>query len=597
MKVSDYVAECLVKHGIKTVFGVVGGGAMHLDDSFAHCNGLSFYYNHHEQASAMAAESYARVNNEMAAVSVTTGPGGTNAITGVLCAWQDSIPMLVVSGQVRSQTTVESSGLELRQFGEQEHYIVKTVKDITKYAVTVYNKKTIRYHLEKAIYEATHGRRGPCWVDIPLDIQGDQINPDDLEGYIPEEKDTKQIEKTFKELLCVISKAKRPLVIAGSAIRTANVYREFRYFIEKYKIPTVVGTAIADLFPVDYEHYYGNFGIIGGRCGNFIVQNADCIIVLGCRMAFKHIGFNYEQFSPNSIKIVIDVDENELKKKTLRIDYPVCADLKEFFDFYNNLDDTSFNLCPDEYWKLYCDELKTKFPIYKAVYEKSKSVNPYHFAEIIKKYSDENMLTVVGNSCACDCVRQCGISKEGQRLWGNTDCGTMGYDLPAAIGAAVACGHSVNCVTGDGSIQMNIQELLTIVHNKLPIKIFIHSNGGYFAIVQTHTNFFGRLSGCTSETGISMPDFEKIAWAYGIPYYRCRNHMELEEIMPKIMSEPAYCICEVESDTDQPIEPKSKSKILENGDMISPPIDDLYPFLEKEIYQKYSDFSAYKGRK
>lgn len=591
MKLSNYVADLLVRNGIKTIFSVVGGGAMHLNDSFANKSGLKVYYNHHEQASAMAAEGYARVNNELAAVCVTTGPGGTNAITGVLCAWQDNIPMLVISGQVRTQTTVESTGLMLRQFGEQEHYITDTVKSITKYAVTVYNKKDIRYHLEKAIYEATHGRRGPCWVDIPLDIQGSQIEPDSLIGFEETTNQNTFLEK-FEKVVSILSNSKSPVLIAGSAIRTAGVYKEFRKFVEKYKIPTLAATAIADLFPVDYEHYYGNFGIIGGRCGNFMVQNADCLLVLGCRMAFKHVGFNFEQFSPNSIKIVVDVDENELKKKTLKIDLPICTDLKEFFLYFNET--SRFEPFDNPKWKNYCRKMKSIFPIYQAKFDISDRINPYFFAETLLRYSDSKMLTVVGNSCACDVVRQCGIKCEGQRVWGNTNCGTMGYDLPAAIGAAVASDHSINCVTGDGSIQMNIQELETIVYNNLPIKIFVHSNGGYFAIVQTHSNFFGRLSGCTNDSGIGMPNFEKLSMAYGIPYYHCGDHSELIEVLPKVLAEPSYCLCEIDDDMNQAIEPKCKSKVLESGDIISPPIDDLYPFLDTDIYEKYSRFSRYE---
>lgn len=591
MKLSDYVAQLLAENNIKQVFSVVGGGAMHLNDSLAHNDKLKVLYNHHEQASTMAAESYARLNNELAVACVTTGPGGTNTITGVVCAWQDNIPLLMISGQVRVETMVESTGLDLRQFGEQEHYIVKTVKDITKYAVTVKNKNEIKYHIEKAIYLAMHGRKGPCWVDIPLDVQGAQIEPETLVGFIPENKesdDIEQFEKAFESL----KKAKRPLIIAGTAVRTSGAYDKFRRFIEKYKIPTVVATAVADIFPTSYEYYFGNFGIIGGRCGNFLVQNADCILVLGCRMVFKHIGFNYKLFSPRSEKIVVDVDENELNKGLMKIDLPVHADLNDFFDYLNNKD---FYSSVDNVWLEYCKELKEKFPIYSDGNLNENAVNPYYFAKKLLQYSDKDMLTVVGNSCACDCVRQMGVNQEGQRLWGNINCGTMGYDLPGAIGAAVAKGGSVNCVTGDGSIMMNLQELQTIVYNNLPVKIFIHANNGYFAIVQTHTNFFKRLSGCTCDTGISMPDFSKIAYAFGFPYYRCENNAQLDDVLPKVMNEPGYCICEIVSDTSQPIVPKCKSKIMPDGNIVSPAIDDLFPFLDEDTYKKYSDFQTYKS--
>ncbi len=592
MKVADYIAGLLAENGIKTVFSVVGGGAMHLNDAFGNHPKLECVYNHHEQASAMAAESYARVSNELAVACVTTGPGGTNAVTGVLCAWQDNIPLLVISGQVRYETTVESTGLKLRQFGEQEHYIVDTVKSITKYAVTVKTADSIRYHLEKAIHEATHGRRGPCWVDIPLNIQGAQIEPDKLTGYqeppAPEKPDISVLKSVF-------ASAKRPVILAGSAVRTAGAYGRFREMVGRLGIPVIAATAIADLFPADDGNYFGNFGVIGGRAGNFIVQNADCLISLGCRLSFKQIGFNYSMFSPDSVKVVVDIDSEELKKPTVRIDYPVNADLNDFIDAV--LREKAFFPNADPKWLEYCRSLKARFPIFKAEHRKSESVNPYFFAEELKKLLPQDSITVVGNSCACDVVRQCGIRLEGQRLWGNTNCGTMGYDLPAAIGAAVGARRPVICVTGDGGIQMNLQELQTMVHNNLPVKIFIHSNGGYFAIVQTHTNFFGRLTGCTKDSGISFPDFEKLAFAYGIPYWKCQTHEELTQKLPGILQEPGFGICEVISDTTQPIEPKVKSKVLPDGRIVSPAIDDLYPFLDADEYKEFSDFQNYRKEK
>lgn len=591
-RVADYIAQTLADNGIKDIFSVVGGGAMHLNDAFGNHEALHCVYNHHEQACAMAAESYARVDGNLAVACVTTGPGGTNAITGVLCAWQDNIPMLIISGQVRYDTTVESTGLALRQFGEQEHYIVDTVKSITKYAVTVKSANDMRYELEKCIYLAQNGRRGPCWLDVPLDVQGAFIDVDYLKGFTPPSKP--EFDFNIEHFLERINHAKRPIIIAGSAIRTANVYKTFLNFIKKAKAPVLAANGCNDILPLTNEQYYGNFGVIGGRAGNFMIQNADCILVLGCRMAFKHIGFNYETFSPASYKIVVDVDSQELKKTTLNIDQPICMDLEDFFKLML-AENASFSGMSNG-WKMYCNELRSNFPIYQEKYAISDYVNPYYFAKTLKKNMKRDGIIVVGNSCACDCVRQCGVDFDGQRLWGNTNCGTMGYDLPGAIGAAVGSKKDIYCVTGDGSIQMNLQELQTIVHNNLPIKIFIHNNGGYFAIVQTHTNFFGRLSGCTQKTGLSFPDFEKIAYAYGIPYYKAENHKMLDEIIPEVIHHEGYVICEIISDISQPIEPKMKSKVLDNGQIISPKLEDLYPFLDESVNQKYavyneSDFS------
>ncbi len=592
VRVADYIAELLVKNNINQVFAVVGGGAMHLDDALGNYDGINCIFNHHEQACAMAAESYARLNGQMAVACVTSGPGGTNAITGVLCAWNDSIPMLVLSGQVRTDTTIQSTGMKLRQFGEQEYDIINSVSNMTKYAEMILDGSKVRYCVEKAIYLAMHGRRGPCWLDIPLDIQGMIIETEDQISYIPEESVEKDNDESIEEAVKRLVTASRPVIVAGSGIRTAEAYDVFLNFVDKTHIPVVAATGVSDLFTVDSNNYYGNFGVIGGRAGNFIVQNADCILVLGARLSLKQIGFNYQKFSPDSYKIMVDIDSLELKKKTISIDLPICMDLKEFLNDRRIFDLKFKNM--DNQWLAYCMELKKEFPIYQKHHEQSDKVNPYYFAKKLRDNMESDAIVVVGNSCACDMMRQIGISKREQRMWGNTNCGTMGYDIPAALGAASSApGRKVYCVTGDGSIMMNIQELQTIVHNNLPVKIFIHNNEGYEAIINTHTNFFGRLTGCTKESGISFPDFAILAQAFGMPYYLCRNHSELDEILPLFLAEEKYGICELWSDVNQMIEPKTKSKALENGKMYSPPIDDLYPFLDEEVYKKYSSYAAY----
>lgn len=591
MRAADYIAQILADNGVSHVFAVVGGGAMHLDDALGNHERLHCIFNHHEQACTMAAESYARVENRMAAACVTSGPGGTNAITGVLCAWNDSIPLLVLSGQVRTDTTVWSTGLKLRQFGEQEYDIVSSVRGMTKYAEMITDGTRIRYCLEKAIWTATHGRKGPCWLDIPLDIQSMEIDTETQKPFVPvreeEEAEKERIEAAVKKL----SEAKRPVLIAGSAVRGAGAYESFRKFVERIHIPTVAATAVSDLFPVSAEDYYGNFGVIGGRAGNFMVQNADCILVLGARLSLKQIGFQYEKFSPDSYKIMVEVDKPELQKKTISIDLPICMDIRAFLES-EKLSELSLRGMEDG-WKHYCRELKEKFPIYQKRFDASEKVNPYYFAKKLQECLAADAVTVVGNSCASDMTRQLGITKEGQRMWGNTNCGTMGYDVPAALGAAVAAGRTVYCMTGDGSIMMNIQELQTIAHNRLPVKIFIHNNEGYEAIVNTHTNFFGRLTGCTAESGISFPDFELLAKAFGMPYCRCRNHEEVDRVLPGFVTQDGYGICEICSDEKQIIEPKTKSRLLENGKMYSPPIDDLFPFLEEEEYRHYAVYSDY----
>lgn len=591
LRVADYVAQLLVENNIKQVFAVVGGGAMHLDDALGNHEGIHCIFNHHEQACAMAAESYARVNNQMAVACVTSGPGGTNAITGVLCAWNDSIPLMVISGQVRTDTTIQSTGLKLRQFGEQEYDIVNSVSNMTKYAEMIIDASKVRYCIEKAIYLATHGRRGPVWIDIPLDIQGMIIETDNQLPYSPEKADISEELRKLEQVVVELEKAKRPVILAGSGIRNSGTYEVFREFIAKTHIPVVAATGISDLFPVMAQDYYGNFGVIGGRAGNFIVQNADCLLILGARLSLKQIGFNYEKFSPDSFKIMVDVDKLELQKKTISIDIPICMDLKDFFENIKTKEVSTGFI--DDKWIEYCSELKMKFPIYQNGFNNSDKVNPYYFAKKLQEYAESDAIIVVGNSCACDMTRQIGISQEGQRMWGNTNCGTMGYDVPAALGASVASGKSVYCMTGDGSIMMNIQELQTIVHNQLPVKIFIHNNEGYEAIVNTHTNFFGRLTGCTKESGISFPNFELLAKAFGMPYYICRNHEDVDRVLPEFVKMKGFGICEIWSDEKQLIEPKTKSKSLGNGKMYSPPLDDLFPFLEEKEYSRYADYANY----
>lgn len=589
IRVADYIAKFLVEHNCNQVFSVVGGGAMYLNDAFGNAEGLKCLYTHHEQAAALAAEGYARMKGTSACVCVTTGPGGTNALTGVLCAYQDNIPMLVVSGQVRYATTVASTGLNLRQFGEQEYNIVPTVKPMTKYAVMVERPEDIRYHLEKAYKLANSGRRGPCWIDVPLDVQGAIIDTETLHGY--EETEEKRAIPNMDAVLRMLSTAKQPVIVVGSGLRTSGALEEFKNLAKMWNVPVLSATSIVDYYTLEDENYFGMFGVFGSRAGNFIVQNADVILSLGCRLAFKHIGFNYENFSPNSKKIVVDVDVNELQKNTMNIDLPICADLKDFLG-EERLHNSIFTAM-DERWPEYCNYLKKKFPVYEEKFETSEKVNPYTLANEMKQGAKEDQIIVVGNSVACVSVLQSGIGKEGQRLFGNANCGTMGYDIPAAVGAAVAAEDEVFCITGDGSMQMNIQELQTIVHNNLPVKLIIFNNGGYQAIVQTQTNFFGRLSGCNKESGVSMPDIKKIAEAYGFPYIRIEKNAGVKEGIQKLRDMNGFAICELIQDDSQGIEPRTKSMEKEDGTIFSPPIDHLFPFLTEEEYEK-CQFEAFK---
>lgn len=588
VRVVDYIANKLTDNGITTVFSVVGGGAMYLNDAFGHHPKLKCIYNHHEQGSALAAEGYARINGKIAAVCVTSGPGGTNALTGVLCAWNDSIPMLIVSGQTRYSTTVESTGLQLRQFGEQEYHIIESVRPMTKYAVMVKDPLEIRYHLEKALHDATTGRMGPCWLDIPLDVQGAYVETEELAGYTPPERvrfDSIQCSQIVEK----IRDAKSPVLIIGSSVGKAGCLQQADDLATKLNIPVLCPTSIADSFPISHSLYYGNFGVFGGRAGNFIVQNSDLLVCIGVRMTFKQIGFNFTAFAPNAKKIVIDVDKEELKKELTRIDIPFHADLVEVIPALNSY--LAEPLLSKREWIDYCNMLRLRFAPLSEQYASSEAVNPYYFALKLRDRLPDGSITVVGNSCACVSVLQTGVARKGQRLFGNVNCGTMGYDIPAALGAAAASGGPVVCVTGDGSFQMNIQELQTIVHNHLPVRLFVFNNNGYQAIVQSQKNFFaGQLSGCTPESGISFPSLKKITEAYDIPYRLMMRNDEVDAGIDWLLSLESYGLCEVIQDSNQVIEPKVMSKRSPEGTLVSPPINDLAPFLPQEEYEKYARF-------
>lgn len=584
MRVADIVANSIYEHGTKDVFCLVGGGSMFLNDALGHNPNLKVTFMEHEQACSMAAEGYVRASGRMAAVCVTTGPGGTNAITGVLGAFQDNYPMLVVSGQVRYPTCIDSTGLPLRFLGEQEHNIVDTVKPLTKYAVMIKKPEDALYEVEKAIYIANEGRRGPTWVDIPMDIQNAQVEPENLRHFVPEANKSNWDKEAF---IREIRESKCPVILTGSAIRSTGYTDKFRKLAEKMGIPVLAATYNGDLFPNDHPDYYGGFGIIGGRAGNLMMQNADLIIGMGCRMAYRQIGFNYEQFSPDSRRMVIDADPAELKKSTLRIDVPFCVDLREVIDdlLGGNLD---LDLAGKKQWLAYCNALRDRFSMYQDKFENvvPGQVNPYYFAQHMKNHLKDDSVIVLGNSTIAAHFLQLGIEKPDQRIINNMNCGSMGYDLPAAAGAAVAIKDDVILATGDGSIMLNLQELMTIKHYNLPVKIFISSNGGYRGVVRSQTNMFGHFTGCTPDTGVGMPDFSKIANAFDIPFFKIKEQSEVDETIDKVMSVKGPVICEWPQDPDQLIEPRVMNRRSETGTIVSTPIDDLSPFLDRDEYEQ-----------
>ncbi|MBR1811376.1 MAG: thiamine pyrophosphate-binding protein [Clostridia bacterium] len=588
IKVANYISSFLVAHGIDTAFTVTGGGAMHLNDALGHQEGLRCVYNHHEQACAIAAEAYARLDNKIAAVCVTTGPGGTNAITGVVGGWLDSIPMLVISGQVRYDTTARSTGLGIRAMGDQEFDICKAVSSMTKYCEMVIDKNKIRYCLEKALHLATTGRPGPCWLDIPLNVQGAYVDTDDLYPYDGADNETlppKPAQALYFDILEKIRHARRPVLNAGAGIRLSGAYAQFRALAKKLNIPVVTGWDSIDLLEDDHPLYTGRAGIMGDRAGNFAVQNSDLLLSIGSRLSIRQVGYSWDTWARAAYKIVVDVDAEELKKPTIHPDLPVWADAADFIPgLLACIEEES--VLHDEDWLRQCRDWKKNYPVVlPRHFEEDYAANVYAF---IKKLSDalpENRVTVVGNGSACVVGSHAYVMKKGSRFIINSAIASMGYDLPAAIGACYAVGgEEVILVTGDGSIQMNLQELQTIITNRLPIKIFMINNAGYHSIRQTQSNLFNaQYVGIGPESGdLSFPDMSKLAPAYGYPYFKASKNSELEQAIGDTLRTDAYAFCEIVVTTEQKFEPKSATKRLPDGTLVSPPLEDLAPFLPED---------------
>ena len=595
MRVADYMAQFIVGYGITDLFSVVGGGAMHLNDAFGHHGGLHVTYNHHEQACAMAAESYARLTGRIAAVCVTTGPGGTNAITGVLGGWLDSIPMLVISGQVKFTTTVASCPeLGLRQLGDQEWHIVDTVRDMTKYAVMVTDPLRVSYHLEKALYAATHGRPGPCWVDVPLNVQAAEIDLDDLVhfdasregvGSLPAREYPEPVSAAIvSDLFARVHAAKAPVILAGGGIRTAHAYDEFRSFIAKLQIPVCTAWNAHDLMADDDELYAGRPGTVGTRGGNFVIQNADLVISLACRMNVRQVSYNWENFARGAYLVAVDIDEAELAKPTLSIDLPIHADIRDFLGVANRHPEC-FDRSEHQSWHEFCQNLNRRYPADLPAYKERRTpVNPYYFLDVLSRRLPADQVTVTSNGAACVCSFQTMRIKQGQRLFTNSGVASMGYGLPAAVGAAVARGGgSVLCIEGDGSIMMNLQELETISYNGLNVKVVILNNDGYHSIRQTQTNTFNaNFCGVDKDSGVGSPNWGRVAAAFDLPFVRIDSTDGLTAAIDALLATDGPVVCEAVVGHEQNFEPKLSSRRLDDGTIISPSLEDMSPFLSRE---------------
>ena len=586
IKVSDFIAKFIAEHEdtAKTVFMVSGGGNMHLIDSLGKNENLEYVCNHHEQACAIAAEGYARVSNKIGIAYVTTGPGGTNAITGVYGAWVDSIPTMIISGQVKFQTTIASQPeLNLRQLGDQEVNIVDIVRPITKYAVMITDKNSIKFHLQKAVYEAKHGRPGPVWLDVPLDIQGAMVDEADLvEFKIPEEP---KFDTKIPQVLDALKAAKRPVIIAGNGVTLAGANEEFLKLIKILEIPVIGTFARYDIVRNDHELFFGRYGTIGNRAANFVVQNSDLIIAVGARLNIRAVSYNWEFFGREAKKILVDIDQNELNKKTIAADIKIKSDAKVFIsDLRSALkDELDFGA-----WLEICKNYRKNYPTIEPFRQNVKEwVDSYNFFNVLSNHK-RDLVYVFGNGTACVSSYQSLRLYENQKVVVNSGCASMGYDLPAAIGACFANGKKDTiCVTGEGSLQMNIQEFQTIIHNKLPIKIFVLNNAGYISIRNTQNNFFkGHKVGSDKDSGVSFPNIVKLAEVYGFEACRIENQLNLKGELEEILSKPGAIVCEIMLSPTEKMEPKLSSKIKPDGKMVSKPLEDMFPFLPREEFYK-----------
>ncbi len=588
-KVSEFIADYLAGKGVTHVFTVTGGGAMHLNDALGHHERLTCIYNHHEQASAIAAEGYTRMSGRLAAVCVTSGPGGTNAITGVLGGWLDSIPMFVVSGQVKRETTIHATKVPLRQLGDQEYDIVSSVRPMTKYAAIVLDPADIAYHLEKAYHLAVNGRPGPVWLDVPLDVQAAIVDTDGLRHYDPESDDGDKTVRYDTSLTNAIVKklktAKRPVLLLGTGVRLADCRDDVLRFAETARIPIVTAWNAHDLIWDDHELYCGRPGTVGTRGGNFIVQNCDLLLVLGCRMNIRMISYNYKDFARGAYKIVVDIDENELKKPTVNIDMPIWADLRDVVGDLLKADLAAVCSESHEKWIAWCRAVNARFPAVLPEYRgEGTPLNPYAFVSDFFQGLDDDDQVVCGNGSACVIGFQAAVIKHNTRLFTNSGCAAMGYGFPAAIGACVARGgRRVICIDGDGSFQMNLQELQTVVYNRLNLKILYLNNNGYHSIRQTQQNLFkGRpLVGVCDGNGLSFPQAERLAYAYGIPFIRVACESDVQKLLQK-MKDDGPLFAEIVVDERQFFAPKAASKRLPDGTMVSAPLEDMAPFLPRE---------------
>ena len=580
MRLADYVIKFLESKKINTVFTVSGGGSIFLCDALYKAKKIKYIPCHHEQAVSFATESYSRIKNKPGAAIVTTGPGGTNCSTGVACCWIDSVPALFISGQVFSNQTIGNSGV--RQIGVQEFDIINMIKSSTKYCVMIKKPEEIKYHLEKAYYLSTHGRPGPVWIDIPANVQNANINEKKLKGFKPKKikKNNILLDKKIKKIAQMLAKSSRPVLHIGHGVKIAKGEKYLKKIINKYNLPFALTWNASDLIESDHNSYIGRPGAFAERGTNFIIQSCDLYLSIGSRLPFMVTGYNARDFARNAKKIMVDIDKKEIDKSQINLNEKICCDAKYFLKTLSKLIPKKINLSKE--WLTYCQNIRKKYPIVLEEFKRQKNtINSYYFidqlSEILKK--DDVVVTDMGLSFVG--THQAFKVKKGQKLFTNSGHAPMGWGLPAAIGAYYAGKKKrIICLTGEGGLQMNIQELATVMHYNLPIKIFIYNNGGYLTIKQTQQlGFKSRIMGSNIDSGISFPNYKDIAKSHRINYSSISGEKNLKLNIKKVLSGNKPSICELIMDHEQEQMPKAINKRLPNGKTIPTKFEDMYPFL------------------
>lgn len=571
MRLSDYVIQFLRdQYKVDTIFTVSGGGCIFLIDSLGSTEGVNYVATHHEQVASIAAEGYARMNNKLGACLVTSGPGCTNAMTGTLCSWLDSVPVIVISGQVNKEMTTNYTKLPLRQLGDQEFNIIECVKSMTKYAIQVNDPLDIRYHLEKACKLATTGRPGPVWLDIPLNVQSAIIDPTNLIGYTEEESEYKPQKEKINTIIKMWNLAKKPLLIVGNGVRLSGGIDELKEVLSRTNIPTITAVNGNDIVNTDYPYYYGRFGTHAQICANTLLKECDFLLTIGSRLYVRQIGYNFEGFADQAYRAYVDIDIAELNKPTLHPDIFVQSDAKKF------IEELLLNKLPisSKEWIDVCEEINKAPKVLQRHRDNENYVSHYAFVEELSKVLPQDHHVVTSDGSANVVTMQVLDLKGNQRLFTNTGCAPMGYGLPAAIGAATH--HKIICLEGDGSLHLNIHELQTMKHYNLPIKLILLNNDGYLSIKISQNTFFNKKYVASEKSsGVSFPNFEKVIKAYDLPYYSIKNNKDIQSTLNEFLNQEGPCVCEVFTDPEEYHEPKVMAKLDSNGKFIPGKLEDI----------------------